>query len=88
MQIINALRYDPWWVCGICGRKRHLSGLAWQNLNVSLRCEHCYDRPDAVQYSQRAARIAAVLQRVPRYGEPELDPKLANPPLAVGPNGF
>jgi hypothetical protein len=83
MRLINNVKKRGWWVCGICGRRRHAPDLRWQNLDGSLRCEHCYDDPRHVLYSQRTNRIAAILAIVPRYGEPEFEPRLAEPDWGV-----
>lgn len=83
MRLINNVKRHGWWVCSICGRRRHAPELRWQNLNVSLRCEYCYDNPQAVLYSQHTAAIARVLRQVPRYGEPEMEPNLIQPGSGV-----
>jgi hypothetical protein len=76
---INNVKGRGWWDCARCGRWRPVTMLHWQNLNVSLRCEYCYDNPAAVLYSQRTTEIARILKQVPRFGEPEFEPMLAEP---------
>lgn len=76
---LNNRKYQGWWTCGRCGREYPAGEMQWQNLIGSLRCRKCYDDPGFVLVSQRFDKIAKVLAKVPRFGEPELEPKLAQP---------
>lgn len=89
MRRLNNVHYEGWYRCGRCGNEYPMSKLQWQNLIGSLRCQgsgtrNCYDKPTGVLYSQRIDQIARILAQVGRFGEPEMEPKLATPPNTMG----
>lgn len=76
----NNVKHEGWYFCGRCGKNYPVGTLMWQAAIGSLRCPECYDPPGLVIPAERDARIARALAYVPRGGEPEVEPKLTQPP--------